>query len=160
MERRRSRSPKRERSPRRSPRRNHRRRSSSSESRYKHERRHKHSSHRHHKKYQKSRSPSPPRYKFDSPPKTYLAYHKQIWDEYQTATNPEEFINKIQQVASTIPSSQANKIDRELYRKPSVWNHRSSTCRPFEQNSYFYWCQYMRNFYVGRRTCYFGLNKQ
>lgn len=119
MERRRSRSPKRspkrERSPRRSPRRNHRRRSSSSESRYKHERRHKHSSHRHHKKYQKSRSPSPPRYKFDSPPKTYLAYHKQIWDEYQTATNPEEFINKIQQVASTIPSSQANKIDRELY---------------------------------------------
>ena len=115
MERRRSRSPKRERSPRRSPRRNHRRRSSSSESRYKHERRHKHSSHRHHKKYQKSRSPSPPRYKFDSPPKTYLAYHKQIWDEYQTDTNPEEFINKIQQVASTIPSSQANKIDRELY---------------------------------------------
>ena len=102
MERRRSRSPKR----------SHRARSSSSEQKYKH-RSHKHS--HHHRKQQNQRSPSPPRYKFDSPPKTYLAYNKKIWNEYNSATNPEEFINKIQQVASTIPSSQSNKIDRELY---------------------------------------------
>jgi ABC-type Zn2+ transport system substrate-binding protein/surface adhesin len=104
MERRRSRSPKR----------SHRHRSTSSERRHKHS--HRKHKHHHQKKHHKSpRSPSPPRYKFDSPPKTYLAYNKQMWSEYQTATNPEEFINKIQQVASTIPSSQANKIDRELY---------------------------------------------
>lgn len=102
MERRRSRSPKR----------SHRHRSSSSDRRHKHSHRsHKH----HHHRKQPPRSPSPPRYKFDSPPKTYLAYNKKIWNEYASATNPEEFINKIQQVASTIPSSQANKIDRELY---------------------------------------------
>jgi hypothetical protein len=29
--------------------------------------------------------------------------------------SPEEFMARIQQVASTMPSSQANKIDRELY---------------------------------------------
>ena len=107
MERRRSRSPKR----------SHRRRSSSSERHHKHSQRNDNHSHHHHRKNERStRSPpSPPRYKFDSPPKTYLAYNKKIWNEYQSATNPEEFINKIQQVASTIPSSQANKIDRELY---------------------------------------------
>ena len=101
----------------RSPKRSHKQRSSSSERNHRHSHRsHKHSHHHHHRKQPKSpRSPSPPRYKFDSPPKTYLAYNKKIWNEYQTATNPEEFINKIQQVASTIPSSQANKIDRELY---------------------------------------------
>ena len=105
MERRRSRSPKH----------SHRRRSSSSEHRHKHSsKRHSHSS-RHSRRSHRSRSPSPPRYKFDSPPKTYLAYNKKIWQEYDTSANPEDFINKIQQVASTIPSSQANKIDRELY---------------------------------------------
>lgn len=106
MERRRSRSPKR----------SHRHRSSSSDRKQRHySKKRKHSSHHHKSSRRSPHSPSPPRYKFDSPPKTYLAYNKKIWDEYNTATNPEEFINKIQQVASTIPSSQANKIDRELY---------------------------------------------
>ena len=96
--------------------RRHRRRSSSSSKKHRHShRRHQHSSHRSKRSHKSPRSPSPTRYKFDSPPKTYIAYNQKIWEEYQTATNPEEFINKIQQVATTIPSSQANKIDRELY---------------------------------------------
>jgi hypothetical protein len=118
----------------RSPKRSHRRRSSSSERHSKYYDRHRDRNRerereRHRDSYRdrdrardkrprrqrSSSSPSPPRYKFDSPPKTFIEYNKKIWKEYETATNPEEFINKIQQVASTIPSSQANKIDRELY---------------------------------------------
>jgi hypothetical protein len=118
----------------RSPKRSHRRRSSSSErghrysdrsrdrDRYRERDRYRDSYKERERTREKrpqrqksSSSPSPPRYKFDSPPKTFIEYNKKIWKEYESATNPEEFINKIQQVASTIPSSQANKIDRELY---------------------------------------------
>lgn len=115
--RRRSRSP-------RSPRRSHRHRSSSSERYSSHKsrksdrndrREKKRHHHRHHHHSNKPRSPSLPRYRFDSPPKSFLAYNQQLWDDHKTSVNPEGFINKIQQVASTIPSSQANKIDRELY---------------------------------------------
>lgn len=60
-------------------------------------------------------SPSPPRYRFDSPPKSFIDYNNKVWSEYKNSTNPEDFINRIQQVASTIPSSGTNKIDRELY---------------------------------------------
>ena len=60
-------------------------------------------------------SPSPPRFRFDSPPKSFIDYNIQVWSEYKNSTNPEDFINRIQQVASTIPSSGTNKIDRELY---------------------------------------------
>ena len=118
----------------RSPKRSHRRRSSSSERGHRYSDRHRdrdryrerdryrdsykereRTREKRPQRHRSSSSRSPPRYKFDSPPKTFIEYNKKIWKEYESATNPEEFINKIQQVASTIPSSQANKIDRELY---------------------------------------------
>lgn len=61
-----------------------------------------------------TRSPSP-RYKFDSPPKTFVEYNRRVWGENSNSLTPQEYINKIQQVGSTIPSVQAHKIDRELY---------------------------------------------
>ena len=43
-----------------------------------------------------------------------MEYTKKLWEDVKY-NSPEEFMTRIQQVASTIPSSQANKIDRELY---------------------------------------------
>lgn len=76
------------------------------------------SSSRHRKRERSSHSRksshSSRRYRFDSPPKTYLEYTKKLWEDVKY-NSPEEFMSRIQQVASTIPSAQANKIDRELY---------------------------------------------
>lgn len=55
------------------------------------------------------------RYRFDSPPKTSLDYNQKIWYVYKTSVNPEEFIDRVQQVVSIVPSAQVNKLDRELY---------------------------------------------
>ena len=69
---------------------------------------------RNRRRERRSRSRSSGHYRFDSPPKTYIEYTKKLWDDVKY-NSPEEFMARIQQVASTMPSSQANKIDRELY---------------------------------------------